>query len=345
MKTNKTVPFYYLIRVGFLVNLLFFVVPVISSANDTVARVATGGITFLKSEDIAMLQETLEISTDKIKVHYRFMNESDQDIKTTVAFPMPIFGWDPESTQSNIPLRGFKTVVNGTVVETKIIRRAVVKGHDITNKLRKIGLSDKQIFETFACEDYIKNKCEYSKYQLSELEKLSAVKNGFPQWEVEETAVWEQEFPSGKELVIQHEYKPANGAYYGSAYMVLENKNKSADLSSNITSGSLSKKEVCLDAYASRAIENKMKTAVNKGLESVRIFLRDVEYVLGTGRNWKGPIKDFRLIIKKKSPDDIVSLCFPGKPQKIDATTIEFSQKDYVPQDKLIVYFYSVKGK
>jgi hypothetical protein len=42
------------------------------------------------------------------------------------------------------------------------------------------------------------------------------------------------------------------------------------------------------------------------------------------------------------TPDDIVSLCFPEKPLKTSPKTIEFSQSNLIPQDKLIVFFYQI---
>jgi hypothetical protein len=52
-------------------------------------------------------------------------------------------------------------------------------------------------------------------------------------------------------------------------------------------------------------------------------------------------IREFRLRLIKERPDWFVSVCFPGKPEKISPTVYEFIQKAYVPQDKLVVYFYS----
>lgn len=78
--------------------------------------------------------------------------------------------------------------------------------------------------------------------------------------------------------------------------------------------------------------------------ENVARQLEDVEYILGTGRNWKGPIADFTLRIEKARPDDIVSLCFPGQPRRVSPTVLEFHEVNLVPQDRLVVYFYSTDG-
>ena len=37
---------------------------------------------------------------------------------------------------------------------TKVVRKATYKGMDITDKLRKIGLNEEQIFKTFGGYDY-----------------------------------------------------------------------------------------------------------------------------------------------------------------------------------------------
>ena len=77
--------------------------------------------------------------------------------------------------------------------------------------------------------------------------------------------------------------------------------------------------EACLDERTKRALENKhMAFAADNGNpEDILEFFQDVEYILGTGRNWKGPIGQFTLRIVKETPDTIVSLCFPGKPKKL----------------------------
>ena len=84
---------------------------------------------------------------------------------------------------------------------------------------------------------------------------------------------------------------------------------------------------------------------VDQGAKNVSVSLSEVEYVLGTGKNWKGPITDFKLRIKKNSPDQVVSLCFPGKPKRDGDTILAFSQKHFTPQDKLIVFFYNIFGE
>lgn len=68
-----------------------FCLPVSVQANDAVAALGAGGIVLGTTDDIAMEQEDLFISEEKIRVSYIFRNTSDHDIKTRVAFPVPEF--------------------------------------------------------------------------------------------------------------------------------------------------------------------------------------------------------------------------------------------------------------
>ena len=58
-------------------------------ANDTSAELSTGGLIFVRNDNVEMLSEDLAISAKEISVRYRFFNRSDQDVTVLVAFPMP----------------------------------------------------------------------------------------------------------------------------------------------------------------------------------------------------------------------------------------------------------------
>ena len=64
-------------------------------ADDGAASIAEGGLVVMKREPrITMAKEVLQISSKKVVVDYDFRNDSDQDITTDVAFPIPDYGYD-----------------------------------------------------------------------------------------------------------------------------------------------------------------------------------------------------------------------------------------------------------
>jgi len=321
-------------------------------ANDTTARVGAGGIVLLKSAQIRMVSELLEISTTSVRVKYTFLNEDTADVRTTVAFPMPAYGWNSgdSAVEGNVgPLKTFKHLVNGVPVPTQTERKAVVNGSDITDQLRHIGLTDNQIFVTFgkcATTNRLVMNCGLSKKQQAEIVRLIGKGNDDTTWTVEETVFWDQVFPAGQLIEVRHEYAPFVGMSYTSPYQEGFGHVGSSpdDYLPRVTplNRPVDPNEACLDDGIGQALRKKIGAIVEGGASSVTVTLNDVEYILGTGRNWKGPIQDFKLRIEKSSPDQIVSLCFPGKPRKLSPTVLEFTRTDYVPQDRLIVYFFTL---
>jgi len=280
-----------------------------------------------------MVSEVLEISTTKVRVTYQFLNTSAKDIKTTVAFPMPAFG-DTRFAGDEVhegPVESFKVSVDGKPIHTRVYGVFRIDDVDVTDKLRKIGLSEKQIldpdFSCFIGFDLVTTGgkvCALTEKQEVELRKLGPVDLGHRT--IQETAYWEQIFPAGKEVEVVHEYKPFVGGRMADGGYLNLNKNPAKDA------------EACLDNTTRKAISRRLARG-----DVVSFYVYDVEYILGTARNWKGPIKNFKLIVRKDTPRELVSLCFAGTPVKTSPTTIEFSQKDFVPQDHLIVYFYDMR--
>jgi len=308
-----------------LITVLALFAPVQLFANDSTSSVSAGGITLLKNENIRMLQEVLEISTKKVTVHYRFFNESDQDIHTTVAFPLPEFEWNPEveehgRTDTYTTFRSFKSWTNGKPVQIKQARKALMGNKDVTERLRKIGLNEKQIFETF---DGSKEISKSQEKELAELYRKMTGKKSFWLWTISETLYWEQTFPKQQEIEVIHEYNPSVGLnlYVG---------NDTVQLSDLMTHHN---DRACLSKETASKL-SKMYTS--KGLS-----VSDIRYVLGTGKNWKGPIGSFTLRLTKDSQYQLISLCFPGTPRKINETSLEFTQNNYTPQDRLDVYFFT----
>ena len=115
-------------------------------ANDSSAELATGGLVLTKSNDIEMLSEDLFISMKEIRVQYRFLNHSDGDIVTPIAFPMPDIPYGVDDFNFIIPtddpqnILGFTTAVNGHPVVARVVQKAFLAGADRTDALRKLGI-------------------------------------------------------------------------------------------------------------------------------------------------------------------------------------------------------------
>jgi len=329
--------------------------------NDSTARIGTTGIELVKTDSIVMRKELLTISQREIKVEYDFYNQLDKPIETLIAFPMPVYGFDLGLSQyyiNNGPIKNFTVFSDGVQQETQAHYKAWLNEREISAELAAAGLTREQMYITFAdCKLDNELSCNIPDEKIEQLKKIGAYTNDWqenkvryplgaarvpdkygPTWDVEQTLAWTQKFNPKKITTIVHTYQPLVGGIYN-----LPIENALLEENYQIQAASIAKDnaEACIDEAFKRAYNNKLNQLKQAGAKNVMVMLNDVEYVLGTGRNWSGPIQDFTLRIKKENKDQLVSLCFPGKPLRVDPLTLEFKHKNFVPQDKLVVYFYS----
>lgn len=134
--------------------LLLAVIRLPVAANDTLATLGAGGLVALKSSEIAIESEDLEISVHQIKVRYVFHNNTDHDIDAIMAFPLPTLEGglvynEPVVLPSKDPVNfvDFKVEANGEVVKTKIETRAFADDHEVTAYLASLGLPASVVLE------------------------------------------------------------------------------------------------------------------------------------------------------------------------------------------------------
>jgi hypothetical protein len=314
-------------------------------ANDSTARVGAGGLELVKSDAIRMVEEILEISPERIRVRYKFLNDSKSDVKTIVAFPMPRFGWNPGEAQldANVgPMSSFETRVDGQQIKTRVDTKAFLKGKDISALLRAQGYTERDMVGAMSCNLGAVN--EGLCLAKSVVKRIPGIADGgAPNFSVQETAWWEQQFPAGKMVEIEHSYPPKVGLVYQTYDGERDGRSPLRPWAPGGNSGLESGRRACTHEGGDDAVTSRAKRLQKLNDGAIWVSLNDLEYVLGTGRNWKGPIDSFTLRIKKASPDQIVSLCFPGKSQQVDKQTLEFKATQFVPPDDLVVYFYTVK--
>lgn len=304
-------------------------------ANDSTAELAAGGLVLKTTADIEMKSEDLYISQEEVRVAYRFVNKSDRDVTTLVAFPMPdleINGFDdmisiPTEDPQNI--LGFTITVDGQPVTPKVEQRAISQGLDRSAYLTSLGIP-------LAAQTEAANKAIDALPQAKKDELVNqglAVVDEYDQgqgmekhwratWTVKTTFYWEQTFPAGKEIVVLHRYKPSVGMSAGS-----------------MVGSSFSKGTPELADYQRRYyMDDSFLAAADKaaqGAEGGSPFTEArIGYVLKTGGNWSGPIGDFHLTLDKGAADNLMSLCIDGI-VKTSPTRFEVHKTDFWPDRDL----------
>jgi hypothetical protein len=308
-------------------------------ANDSTAELATGGLIFVQNDDVEMRAEDLFISTKEVRVKYRFFNKAAKDVTVLVAFPLPEVRISEQDQNISLPTENpvnildFKTSADGQPVTTKVEQRVFAVGIERTQYLRDldIPLAPHVRATSDALDKLPPEKWDdLVRLGLAEIEEYDAgkgmQKHLAPRWGLKTTFYWEQTFPAQKETVIEHQYKPSVGGSaqtdLGAPYALKE-----------AWYGDYQRK-YCIDKDFYASIDRLRKAT--KAEFGPPYSEERIDYILKTGANWSGPIKDFHLVVDKGDADSLVSFCGDGI-KKIGATQFELRKSDFVPDGNLSV--------
>lgn len=305
-----------------------------ASANDSMAELRTNGLVFLRSGDVMMKSEDLFISADEVRVDYIFENTGTEDVTSIVAFPMPQITGDP-FVPTAIPneesenFLDFTVAVDGKIVEPKLDMRADVVGIDVTDELKSHGLSlipfgQKSYAATDALPEDVKvDMARRAILVPEEYDQGKGMEKHYsPYWTLRATYWWETTFPAGKEVLVQHRYRPSVGGTAGVTF-VEDGKLKGDGYDQY-------RHRFCFDAGFEKAFLKSVTPETPYG----NYAEQRIAYVLTTGQNWAGLIGRFHLTIDKGDPKNLVSFC--GKDvKKTSPTTFEMTATDYYPERDL----------
>jgi Domain of unknown function (DUF4424) len=314
---------------------LIYLLPLSAFANDTTAELAVGGLRLTQSDAISLDKEELYISRDEVRVDYVFTNTTDKDFETLVAFPLPDQGF-PDGEDSPVYDLAkdleFKTLVDGKPVKYDVVTQALAGGEEITALLDKVGLKiDAQWKEGVTPDASLASADAEARAKLI---ALGAVKNEgseaepfyMQKWVVQTSVTRRQLFKAGASVKVQHRYKPLAGGSVGGGLSPQYRKEDWAK--ANIA-------KFCIEDSWLKSFDKQLPKYVSEQNSTGynEIWLG---YVLKSGANWKGPIKDFRLVVDKGKEDSLVSFCGEGV-KKISPTRFEVRKTDFEPRQDLNV--------
>ncbi len=292
--------------------------PSASLANDGVASMAGGGLTFGKSDVVQMEAETLVIDLDEpsIRLRYAFRNPSKDPQTLKVAFPLPIipleallgYGDSMVQLEGNIsaPYVDFTTTINEQDQPTQRVLELVWDGEVIATQ--PLGVAE-----------------AYGPAAMALYKEHAPVKNEGDPWEgveqpektgVRITYVWDYTFyttdyEDSVPIIVEHSYTPVLGAFVDS---ILDPKQYDWENPDSQPASPEDEEEWygphrrsrCLDAPRNHEQVLQLLAYKANRPDNVFTFNRPVgffgtqylSYILTTANTWAGPIQDFKLVIK-----------------------------------------------
>lgn len=313
--------------------------------NDGAASVAVGGIQLKREARISMEKERLTITTKKVTLEYEFLNPTDQDITTEIAFPVPPYDEFYEDASSPKRLDDFRVWVDGQETKYQTETKAMLNGLDYTALLQKLGVD----VASLGHFDYTSRPDPHSPdverlpaAQRDELKRLGLIRdNGFMGWTVVKTYYWPQTFPARQVLHVRHEYAPV----LGFEQLQIEEtfptprQERTKEFQAAI-------RDSCMDP----SLQQTLVGAARKQPKEWSSYIPSewVDYVLTTANTWKTPIKEFELLVERPSEKPplpgqwFVSFCWDGSVTQLDADHFSARMINFVPKRELHVSFFGI---
>jgi hypothetical protein len=345
------------LRTKFLLPLMT-IVAIHLRADDGAASIAAGGIVVMKREArVTMAKEVLQISPSKVIVDYDFRNDSNEDITTEVAFPIPDYDNDLDRNRDSVPaFDDFLLWVDGAPARYQVEARAFLKDTEYTQLLTSMRVEvasfghgpllgdviDGRGHRRILAESQdIQRLTAGQRKQLEELGLLDEESGDEPQWRVKKKYYWQQTFPAHKVVHISHEYSPVRGSENSVGYGLGSNPDKYA--AEEI-------KSFCLDGPLHTTLQ---RIADGQDKDKTASY-NYVDFILTTANTWTTPIKDFTLIVERphwknnrgeNDLGDYVSFCWDGPVTKIDADHFSAHTVNLIPAKELRIGFFSVERR
>ena len=308
-------------------------------ADDGAAEIANGGLRARHEARVAMTWERLDLSQDQVKVAFRFLNTSKEDVVTEVAFPWPDYEFSYAERTWDPSMLLFTAKVDGIDQPVKPDVRASLDGRDVTGELRGLGIDIAQFGRhedpgadrkdpSIGCQI-----CLNAKIEAALLKQGLIDEDDTPKWKVSVQFHWTQRFPAGKEVRIEHSYKPILGEQV-LGMGELENQGKQVADYINHPSPGESRDPGCADrVFEHRA--DKLKASDN----SYGLLATWLRYILTSANSWQGPIGDFEMVVHRPK-GRLVTFCWDGPVEKRDADTFVARAKDFRPSKEVTVYYF-----
>ncbi|MEA3031077.1 MAG: hypothetical protein QOG13_2402 [Sphingomonadales bacterium] len=311
-------------------------------ANDSSAEKAAGGLVLRQNRDIDMVSEDLFVSAEQVRVRYVFRNRAPRAQRVTVAFPMPdrdlAYEMDSEVSYPD----DFRTIVDGRPVGMEVERKAMVGGVDRSAELARLGIpvAPPRGERAGFLADAIGRLPAAAQQRLAQAGLIDAASLAdpshqvLPMWTVRETWYWDQIFPAGRALNVEHRYRPGVGGTAGVPLATAGYRNGE--------DGRREQADYCTDAAFLAALD-RMTRRAERDRASYPMEQR-IRYILTTGGNWRAPIGDFRLVVDKGRPDAIVSFCGEGV-RRISPTQFEVRHRNWRPDRDLAILIVSAEPR
>lgn len=294
-------------------------------AAEATAELGAGGLAIARNDVLELLSQDIFISAGEVRTTYRFRNKTDKAATFLVSVPLPVLdAADGEEAAPILPKPGsdnfldVQLSVDGKTLTPQMEQYVTALGVDRAGELRSKELPFNPLASGVA-----EKIAALSPDDQSALHRLGLlIPDGAalrPGWRLDAAFHWQQAFPAGKEVVIEHKYKPVVGTgLFGTE-----------DLRQGFY-----RARYCMDADFSRVAGGRLaavRTSDMPYLDEMRL-----SYTHSRFGGWPGIVRSFRLVVDKGEADAVVSFCGSGI-RRISANQFELTARNFSPDREINV--------
>jgi uncharacterized protein DUF4424 len=305
-------------------------------ANDSSAAIGAGGLELFKNDQVRMVSEVLRITPRLVEVNYIFENAGTADATTEVAFPLPDLDERMLGvSEINIAFEGvpnfvgFQVWSDGREIHPDVEVRAFDReGREVTANLKRLGIDPVKPVLEESRDGVVLRSLRLAEFKGKDI---------LPTWITRIGFHWSQTFPAGKQVRVRHRYRPVHGSFFDAS---------ASDSARGLLARTDAGRAWCPDAgfkAAERRLFAKQRDAarIASPPDQDLVYYDNVQYVLKTGANWRGPIGRFELQVDKGGAE-LVSTCpIPGMSLQRAPYGFNAVANDYTPTSDLDILFVS----
>lgn len=333
--------------------------------DDSAASIAAGGLVPRREARIVMAKEVLTISLKKVTVEYDFRNDTDENVTTEIAFPIPPYqdDWVEQDVKAQ-SFSDFRLWVDGKPKSYAAEAKAFLRGKDVTSILKAAGVD----IVTFGhLEDAggwaeairMADVDRLSPPEKKRLERLGLITPGpdvsWANWMVHLQYHWTQEFPAHSVVHIRHEYTPVVGFQYIplSAFQSVLHEGSSLRAKPLRPGRTQDDTDLLLSFCPDSAFLRGSIGAIQADTPDLGFYAYPewVDFILTSANTWRTPIEDFTLIVDRtaagpaKRRDTLISFCSPGHVEKMDEDHFRVHLTNFVPKEQLHIGFFGLPAR
>jgi hypothetical protein len=312
---------------------------------DMLATMVTGGLQLLSTDQIAMVSEDLTIDMGEVRVRDEFRNLGDNDVEATVAFRLPPIDMR-EAYQASLAgiesddhdFLGFSLWVDGKVTEAELLVRAIAGGRDVKALLDRHGIP----YSTYHPAFRDRWSALPAEVVADLVQEGAAAIDGAtgavePLWQFEAIYHWQQDFPVGATVTVEHAYTPlVSGSFV---------RFGAGDDLAFVGDG------FCLDAATEAVVIERLEEMPKDADGSGVVWLWRADHLLTAARSWAGPIGRFTLTVEAGSAGNVAALCEdgiarfpPSDVQETEAATYVIERENFEPAGAMHIVVMAFPG-